>query len=26
MIEAVYSMLDDCGVETSSIFNDDFGI
>lgn len=26
MIEAVYAMLDSCGVERSSIFNDDFGI
>ncbi|MHB2264531.1 NADH:ubiquinone reductase (Na(+)-transporting) subunit F [Aliihoeflea sp. PC F10.4] len=26
MIEAVYAMLDECGVETTSIFNDDFGI
>lgn len=26
MIEAVYAMLDECGVESSSIFNDDFGI
>ncbi len=26
MIEAVYAMLDECGVETNSIFNDDFGI
>lgn len=26
MIEAVYAMLDECGVETESIFNDDFGI
>lgn len=26
MIEAVYAMLDECGVEPSSIFNDDFGI
>ncbi|MCO5093575.1 NADH:ubiquinone reductase (Na(+)-transporting) subunit F [Bosea sp. (in: a-proteobacteria)] len=26
MIEAVYAMLDECGVEPDSIFNDDFGI
>jgi len=26
MIQAVYAMLDESGVETSSIFNDDFGI
>ena len=26
MIEAVYAMLDECGVESGSIFNDDFGI
>jgi len=26
MIEAVFAMLDSCGVERSSIFNDDFGI
>lgn len=26
MIEAVYAMLDECGVEPGSIFNDDFGI
>jgi Na+-transporting NADH:ubiquinone oxidoreductase subunit F len=26
MIEAVYAMLDECGVEPTSIFNDDFGI
>ena len=26
MIEAVYSMLESCGVERTSIFNDDFGI
>lgn len=26
MIEAVYAMLDSCGVERGSIFNDDFGI
>ncbi|HBT70527.1 NADH:ubiquinone reductase (Na(+)-transporting) subunit F [Agrobacterium tumefaciens] len=26
MIEAVYAMLDECGVERESIFNDDFGI
>ncbi|MEO9340398.1 NADH:ubiquinone reductase (Na(+)-transporting) subunit F [Mesorhizobium sp. SB112] len=26
MIEAVYAMLDECGVESESIFNDDFGI
>ncbi|MFD2238498.1 NADH:ubiquinone reductase (Na(+)-transporting) subunit F [Aureimonas populi] len=26
MIEAVYAMLDECGVEPASIFNDDFGI
>ncbi|WP_185984801.1 NADH:ubiquinone reductase (Na(+)-transporting) subunit F [Aureimonas mangrovi] len=26
MIEAVYAMLDECGVEPSAIFNDDFGI
>jgi Na+-transporting NADH:ubiquinone oxidoreductase subunit F len=26
MIEAVYGMLDSCGVERSAIFNDDFGI
>lgn len=26
MIEAVYAMLDDCGVERDAIFNDDFGI
>lgn len=26
MIEAVYAMLDECGVETDCIFNDDFGI
>lgn len=26
MIEAVYAMLDQCGVEPDSIFNDDFGI
>ncbi len=26
MIEAVYAMLESCGVEHSSIFNDDFGI
>ena len=26
MIEAVYSMLESCGVERRSIFNDDFGI
>ncbi len=26
MIQAVYAMLDDCGVERDAIFNDDFGI
>lgn len=26
MIQAVYAMLDDCGVEHDAIFNDDFGI
>ena len=26
MIEAIYAMLDECGVESESIFNDDFGI
>jgi Na+-transporting NADH:ubiquinone oxidoreductase subunit F len=26
MIEAVYAMLDSCGVDRSAIFNDDFGI
>ncbi|ODT80464.1 MAG: NADH:ubiquinone reductase (Na(+)-transporting) subunit F [Pelagibacterium sp. SCN 64-44] len=26
MIQAVYAMLDDCGVERDTIFNDDFGI
>lgn len=26
MIEAIYAMLDSCGVEPGSIFNDDFGI
>jgi len=26
MIQAVYAMLDDCGVERDMIFNDDFGI
>ena len=26
MIEAVFAMLDSCGVERGSIFNDDFGI
>jgi Na+-transporting NADH:ubiquinone oxidoreductase subunit F len=25
MIQSVYSMLDECGVEETSIFNDDFG-